>query len=393
MLANCPRCHSNFEAGKIVGDSAVCNCGWTGSLSNKKKSRFSFGSSNKNAQFSQFNKKKSMSGKTLFNMALIAAGIGSFSYGYSQWGAQVFSRSVYVAKSMVKLNSSADEFNMAVICHKLAKLDCKVSALTNAYKKDSSNVVLTGEYAIALDEAKQYDQAILAFQKFFAASEGTQRHYAAFANSLGQKEYFADAKEYYYKAIKANPENLEVAESMMDMLTRSNNYGEAMSIIGHFTMTIPKTQKLWHNLILKIKGQYKEYQAQYAIKEMTLSKLGNYFFAPAIFAGAMDMQIFIVNPESIYTTVDLAYLKNNGIKFEDKGKIEVHASNGNGQAISGTKVIIPELLFGAFNLKNVTAVACDNCAFVAGKSILSQLSIQTSQVGNTSVNLLSMKEK
>jgi tetratricopeptide (TPR) repeat protein len=388
MLSNCPRCHASFE--HVVGDSAICGCGWTGSLSNKKPSRFGFARKNKSAMGF---KKKRMSSKTMMNMGFIALSLAGFSYGYSEWKSNVFARSFYIAKSMVKLNSSADEFNMAVICHKLGKLDCKVSALTNAYKKDSNNVQLIGEYAIALTESKQYDAAILAFQKFFSMSEGNARTKFYFAKSLGEKEFYTDAKEYYYKAIQENPENLEIAESLMAMLTKANMYGEAMSVIGHFNMTIPRTQKIWHNLTLKIKGQYKDYQTQFAIKEMTISKLGNYFFAPAVFTGAMDMQLFIVNPEAVYTTVDMTYLKNNAIKFEDKGKIEVHATNGNGQTISGTKIVIPELLFGAWTLKNVVAVACDNCAFVAGKSILGQLSVQTSQVANTHVNLLSMKEK
>jgi tetratricopeptide (TPR) repeat protein len=388
MLSNCPRCHASFQ--HVIGDSAVCSCGWTGSLSNKKPSRFGFLKKNKSPVAF---KKKSMSSKAMLNLGFIALGLSAFSYGYSEWESHVFARSFYVAKSLVKLNSSHDEFNMAVICHKLGKLDCKVSALTAAYKKDPNNVQLIGEYAISLTESKQHDAAILAFQKFFSKSEGNWRDKYYFAQSLGEKEYYSDAKEYYFKAIQENPGKLEIAESLMNMLTKANMFGEALSVIGHYNITIPSTQKTWHNLALKIKGQYKDYQTQFAIKEMTISKLGNYFFAPAVFTGAMDMQLFIVNPEAAYTTVDLTYLKNAGIQFEDKGQIEVHASNGNGQAISGTKVVIPELLFGAWTLKNVNAIACDNCAFVAGKSILSQLSVQTSQIANTHVNLLSMKEK
>lgn len=392
MLSHCPRCHAQFEAGKIVGDNAICTCGWTGSMSNKKPSRFNFFSKkNNNSQF-HF-KKKSMSSKSVLNLSLIALGLGGFTYGYQTWESHMFARALYVTKGAVKLNSSSDEFNMAVVCHKLGKLDCKVSALSNAYKKDPQNASLTGEYAISLTESNQHDQAILAFQKFFSMNEGTPRHMANFGKSLGEKEYYSDAKEWYYKAIKANPDNLQYAEDMMAMLTKGNLFGEALSIVGHFNLSIPKTQKLWHNLTLKIKQDYKDYQAKYAIKEMTLSKLGNYYFAPAIFAGAMDMQIFIVNPESTYSTVDLNYLKNNGIAFENKGQITVQASNGNGQEINGTKIIIPELMFGAFTLKNVNAIACENCAFVAGKGVLNQLSVQTSQVANTQVGILSMKEK
>lgn len=335
--------------------------------------------------------KKKLSQKSLLNYSAIAVGLLGFSYGVSQWKGHVIERAFYVTKSTVKLNSANDEFRMAVICHKLQKQDCKEMSLAKAFKKSPENPTIVGEYAITLTESGKHEQAILTYQKFFSLSDGTPRHMAKYGESLGQKEYYTDAKEWFYKAVKAQPENLELAESMMKMLTQSHQYGEALSIIGHFNMSIPKTQKIWHNLALKIKAEFKEYQEKYAIKEMTISKLGNYFFAPATMNGALETQLFIVNPESVYTTVDAQYLKNNNIPHDSRGQITVTANNG--QQLTGTRVIIPEIMFGAWSLKNVEAIACDNCAFLAGKTVLNRLTVQTSQVNNTQVNLLSMKEK
>ncbi len=336
-----------------------------------------------------YSKKKSS--KTVRNYSALALGILGFSYGVAQWKGHVMGRAFYVAKSSVKLNSATDEFRMAVICHKLQKQDCKEMSLANAYKKSPENPKIVGEYAVALTESGKHDQAILTYQKFFSLTEGSPRHMVKYAESLGQKEFYTDAKEWYYKAIKAQPENLEFAESMMSMLTFSHQYGEALSIIGHFNLVIPKTQKIWHNLALKIKAEFKSYQEKYAIKEMTISKLGNYFFAPAVMNGSLETQLFIVNPESVYTTVDAQYLKNNNIPHTSKGEITVTANNG--QQLTGTRVIIPEIMFGAWSLKNVEAIACDNCAFLAGKTVLNKLSVQNTQVNNTQVSLLSMKEK
>jgi tetratricopeptide (TPR) repeat protein len=344
----------------------------------------------KNSFYPRSSRKK-LSQKTVIKLAAFAVGIFGFAYGVKEWKGHVVERAFYVSKSAFNLNSASNEFRMAVICHKLQKQNCKEMALAKAFKKSPENEKIVGEYAIALTESKKYDQAILTFQKFFSMSEGTPRHMAKYGESLGQKEYYTDAKEQFYKAIKAQPENLELAEAMMTMLTSSHMYGEALSIIGHFNMTIPKTQKIWHNLTLKIKAEFKDYQEKYAIKEMIISKLGNYFFAPAIMNGSLETQLFIVNPDSVYTTVDAQYLKNNGIPHESKGQITVTANNG--QQLTGTRVIIPSVMFGAWTLTNVEAIACDNCAFLAGKSVLNKLSIQTSQVNNTQVNLLSMKEK
>lgn len=383
MLLNCPRCSTNIDGDKIAGDIAVCSCGWHGSLNpgarrKKTKSQTSFS-------------KRSFSTKGLLKFSASVLGALAIGYGAVEWKGFLAERVVYNIKSTIRMNSSMDEFRMALICFKLKKQDCKEASLALAYKKDAKNVLINGEYAIALTESGKHDQAILAFQRFFSQEDGNWRHQFHYAKSLGEKEYFNDAKEWYYKAIKANPSNLEIAESMMTMLKKSFNFGEALSIIGHFNMVLPQTQKTWHKLAIDLKNEFKAYQQKYAVKNMTVSKLGNYFFAPVIVGGAMDIQLFIVNPESVYTTVDLAYLKSNGIPFEDKGAISVTASSG--QTVSGTRVIIPAMIFGAFSLSNIEAIACDNCAFVAGKSILGKLSVETSQITNAQVNILSMSEK
>lgn len=382
MLLNCPRCSTHIDGSKISGDLAICECGWHGSLNP--------GSRKKSTKSNFLSTKKSFTSKSIMKLSASVLSALAIGYGAVEWKGFLMDRLAYNVKSMIRMNSSMDEFRMAVTCHKLSKQDCKESSLALAYKKDPKNVMINGEYAISLTESGKHDVAILTFQRFFSQDEGNWRHQYHYAKSLGEKEYFNDAKEWYYKAIKANPSNLEIAESMMQMLTKSFNYGEALSIIGHFNMTLPQTQKTWHKLAIDIKNQFKDYQQKYAVKNMTVSKLGSYFFAPAIVGGAMDIQLFIVNPESANTTLDLAYLKNNGIPFEDKGSVELTSS---GKTIQGTKVVIPAMIFGAFSLKNIEAVACDNCAFVAGKSILGKLSVETAQLQNTNVNILSMSEK
>lgn len=383
MLINCPRCSHQFEPSKITNDFAVCACGWNGSITPNSKKK-------KKSQFETAHK-KSISTKGFLKFSAMALSALALTYGVVEWKGFFAERAVYSIKSSVRLNSAQDEYRMALICHKLQKQNCKEISLHNAFKKDAKNTLFNGEYAITLTESGKHDQAILAYQRFFSQEDGNWRHEYNYAKSLGEKEYYNDAKEWYYKAIRSNPNNLEIAESMMSMLTKSFNFGEALSIIGHFNMNMPQTQKTWHKLSIDIKNQFKEYQQKYNVKNMTVSKLGSYFFAPAIVGGAMDIQLFIVNPESIYTTVDLTYLKNNGIPYEDNGAISVSASGG--QTISGTKVVLPALIFGAFSLNAVEAVACDNCAFVAGKSILDKLNIKTAVITNTNVNILSMSEK
>jgi tetratricopeptide (TPR) repeat protein len=335
-----------------------------------------------------YNKKNKSKG-SFVKMGLFLGAVAASGYGFHEWGSHLVQRVSYNVKSSVKLNTAQDEFSMAVTCHKLNKLGCKFSALSNAYNKDSKNPIIVGEYGIALTEANQHDKAILVFNKLQSITDLSLRHKASFAKSLGEKEYYNDSKEWYYKAMREQPDNLKVAEGMIEMLRKSNQFPEALSIIGNYNLSVPRTQKVWERLSMDVKNDFKAFQAKYALKEITVSKIGNHFFAPGVFANAMDMQLFIVNEDS-YTTVDIDYLNNMGIQFINKGETKITAG---GSEIEAIKIIIPEMTFGAWQLKNVEAMACKNCAFVAGKSIMSKLSMEKSLVANTTIDLLSMKEK
>ena len=48
----------------------------------------------------------------------------------------------------------------------------------------------------------------------------------------------------------------------------------------------------------------------------------------------------------------------------------------NGQYLKGTEVVLSGLTVGPFELKNVKAIACENCAFLLGKDIMKRLNFQ-----------------
>lgn len=329
--------------------------------------------------------------KKFVSVASLALAVGGFGYGVHKWKNHFMERGFYVIKSSIKQNTLRDDYRMAIICTKLKDLRCRYKTLSSAYKKAPQNDTIVGEYAIMLSDAKKHEQAVLTFQKYFSVADGSRRHFLAFARSLEAREYIPDAKTYYYKALKMSPQDFSLAEEFIGMLRKHNEFGEALSIIGHYNLTQPKTRKYWARLGKDVKAEFQTYQNKYQIEQMTVSKMGSYFFAPATIEGSMDTNLFIVKPDSDYTTLDIDYLAKSGIPFVSKGEVTVNATNGT--ELSGTKIIIPSISFGGFQLKNVEAVACSNCAFVAGKSILGQLSLAPSKANKNTVGLLSISKK
>lgn len=329
--------------------------------------------------------------KKLVHGGLLLLGISSFGYGLHQWENHLLERGLYMSKSIFNLNSVNDEARMARICLKLDKLSCRYKSLTKAYKMQPQNETLTGEYAIALSDVKQHDKAIMVFQKYFTVAQGTVRHHVRFARSLAQQDYLIDSKDWYYKALKESPQNLALPVEFIKMLRSNQQYAEALSIIGHYNLSTPKTRKLWAKMKSILESDYKGFQQSYQEGETQVSKIGQYFFAPGTLDGALGTQLFIVKPESDFTSVDIDALNATGAEYKVIGNKTVSATNG--QELKGQRVILSGLIFGGHHLKDVEAIACENCAFVAGKSVLKSLKVNKSKLNNARLDVLSISKK
>lgn len=164
---------------------------------------------------------------------------------------------------------------------------------------------------------------------------------------------------------------------MINHLVKSQNYVEALSVIGHYNVLFPQTTKEWANLIDDVKQAYRGYTDQYELKEIKISGLNKYLHAPVQFENSMETKLFMVDPESDYLTLDEQWLQDHGIPFTSHGEKELMASNG--MYLKGTSVTLPSLKVGPFHLKDVKAVACKNCAFMLGKDVMKKLNFSVTE--------------
>jgi tetratricopeptide (TPR) repeat protein len=365
----CPQCGTPISMERMLGSAVVCTCGWSGNKSHFEPPK------------RHFHIKKILT-------ALSFVGLGFVIFEGKKWGKNYPERVYYQVSSALKMTTAKDEARMAYVCQKLEKHQCSADAYTKALAKSPKSYDLAGALGVELTKIEEYDRAILTFQNFFSHKDGDDVHKQHFARALSNKDYVADATEWYYKSLQTNAKNFEAAQELIDHLVKNELHVEALSVIGHYNMVFPKTQKTWAKKTAEVKEAYKKYNQQYNIKEITIAGINKFLHAPVQFSNSSDTQIFLVDPESDFMTVDLAYLEQNGVSYKDLGEKEVMATNG--RYLKGTQIVLDELNVGPFKLKNVKGMACENCAFLLGKTVMKRLNSKL--VDNKGIKYITLKQ-
>lgn len=365
----CPQCSQQIPMERMLGNVVVCTCGWTGDKSSFEP------------------QKKKLPIKKIM-MLLVLGGLVFTGIEGKKWGKNFPERVYYKAISALKMTTAKDEARMAYVCKSLKKHKCAADTYTKALAKSPKSYNIAGALGVELVKIGEYDRAILTFQNFFSHQDGNDIHKQHFANALSQKEYTDDATEWYYKALQSNAKNFDAAKELVNHLVKSELHTEALSVIGHYNTVFPKTTKTWKKLIDETKAAYSAYNGQYDVKEIKIAGINKYLHAPVKFANSSETQMFMVDPESEFLTVDLKQIDELRVPYKDLGEKEVMATNG--RFLKGTQIILPELKVGPFTLTNVKAMACENCAFLLGKSVMKRLNFKSQE--NKGIKYITLKQ-
>jgi predicted aspartyl protease len=102
-----------------------------------------------------------------------------------------------------------------------------------------------------------------------------------------------------------------------------------------------------------------------------LAALKDHHFLPVRFPGTHKSFMFMVDSGATMLTVNRRFLRDNDITdFQARGPVRVQLANG--REVDALKVMFHDLRIGPFKLADVPTLICEDCALLAGKSVLKQ---------------------
>lgn len=353
-MYKCPQCHNPIPMDRLVGQSVVCQCGWSGTkkqLEAKPKNPWI---------------KRGLLGLVLVALCYLV-------YDGLAWGSHYPKKLIHSISSTLHLTTPHQEAKFAAVAIKVGKAELAAKLLAKAYKRDPNNFTIGRFYAKTLVRIKKFESAVLAYQRIIAEGKDKPEDHRWYALALSG-DNTEGAKEAFYKAIKSDPTNFDAAKDLILYLMKEQNYIEALSVLGHYNTNYPKTIEGWNTLALKLKKDYVAFNSEFRLDEMKISGLTQFLFAPVQFESSGQPTVFLVDNSANKSQVDLRFLQSRGIAFKDMGAVELPTKNGS--ATEQRKVLIDQIEIGPFTVNDFEAVACERCAFLLGKKVLKRMNYQ-----------------
>ncbi|MCR6477405.1 retroviral-like aspartic protease family protein [Variovorax sp. ZS18.2.2] len=303
---------------------------------------------------------------------LVIAGITFLSvrgYGLHRWSRSSF--------------SAADFKAQAVRCLRERDLACAESNWTDYVRlrpDESYGIVNLG---IVLNQQDKHAEAVAQFAKALSLGEGAYDLFAYYADSLAKLGRTDEAIEWSYKALSVVPTLVDVRSKLAKLLVGAGRHYEALSALQAFdSQRVSRgqspyfeAQRIAIESVIDAGGASNGPAEREALR---LPAFGGHFFAP-VTLGAGKPAPYMVDTGASRTTMSDAVLRDSKASFKVVAT-NVQIQTADGRKVPARTVVIESMKLGRFELRNVSAVTCSDCAALLGQSTLSQFDMQSSRV-------------
>jgi predicted aspartyl protease len=236
-------------------------------------------------------------------------------------------------------------------------------------------------------------QAVATIRKAIDLGEGTYDLFYFYADSLSKLGKTDEAIDWYYKALAVVPTLVDARGNLAKLLVQKKRYFEALALLASFDdhLIAEGRQSYFDGQRIAIESSMQ--QADPAGLEekaqIRLPKTEGSFYAP-VTLGEARVAAFMVDTGAVLTTVADDYLKQSKAKYEVV-RPSVEATTADGRKVSARLLNIDSMKLGAFDLKDVSALACPTCQPLLGEGTLSRFDLSSSKVQG--VEFLTLKPR
>ena len=235
---------------------------------------------------------------------------------------------------------------------------------------------------IILNRRDDHQAAIVRFEQALDLGEGAYDLFAYYADSLTHVGRIDDAIDWSYKSLAVLPKLVDVRGKLAKLLVRQKRHYEALSLLASFDNQLATAGKpsyfTGQRIAIESALERSGNTAGPERRSLRLPKLGAHFYAP-VTLGATPPTAFLVDTGASLLTFSDELLANAKIPHKVTAAA-VKLKTADGRTVTGRRISLPSVRVGPHELKDVAAVACQDCAPLLGQSVLSRLDMKTSKV-------------
>lgn len=280
----------------------------------------------------------------------------------------------------------------ALACQQRGDLACADEVWTRYLQLRPEDSQARATLAAVKNHRDDHAGAVREFERSFSEGHGGYDVFTYYARSLVRVGRQQDAITWYYRALAVVPNLVDVRRELSKLLVGQQRHYEALSVLqaldAHNEAAGRPANFTAERISIEdaIRTAQGSSPAAGPATVMRIAAMGGHYFAPVTLGSARPVP-FMVDTGATLVSMSTRMLQDSGVQYrvlQEQAEVRV----ADGRKIQAKVVLLDGLQIGPQVLRNVRAVACQDCASLLGMSALNQFDLQSVKTDN--VEMLSL---
>ncbi|WCM93858.1 GYF domain-containing protein [Acidovorax sp. NCPPB 2350] len=300
----------------------------------------------------------------------------------------------YVQRLINKDGMSAEDFMaQATRCARLGDLRCQEASWREYVRLRPEDAVSIARLGIVLNQRGKHDEAIVQFKRSIELGAGAYDLFAYYADSHDKLGHTGDAIEWAYKTLSVAPGLVDVRGRLAGLLIKAHRPYEALSLLQAYDSQTQTRggQPYFTAQRISIETAIDQIEPGKAVERVALRLpvYAGHFFAPVTLGSGKPLPFMVDTGASVTTLSDTLLRESKAAYRVTEPQVRMRTADGRTSLAKG--ILIESMKIGPFELTNVPALACADCASLLGQASLTNFDMQSARTQGVEFLLLARR--
>jgi clan AA aspartic protease (TIGR02281 family) len=293
---------------------------------------------------------------------------------------------VYFPEAVVGHLDKNQLIDLANRCTLNRRNHCLVSVFKKLNELEPLSLHYKANWAFSLTRESKFNEASPIYAELLKSGFGAYDLMSFYAMNFEGLGKTAEAIKWYEKSLGVFPAQVDTTRSLARLYVKEKRPLEAISLLKSFMNTWPESEGYLLGDLVASLDLIDKSTFQKSIKLVGVQN--GQFGLPIMIKENPKPIVFLIDTGASAVTLPTKDVEEYMPELIKKSQ-QVVVQFADGRKALIQKIVIPKLTVGLWEFQNIEAVYCDQCARLAGMSLLKSLRLHTTSEGNLSVMTVS----